>query len=131
MACGDQSSSTQELNTQDSAAPVKAKPQVVQLAQGNLDSILAMDSVVLIDVRTPGEIAQGYIPQADTFIDFNSANFSSALDSLDKNYTYVMYCRSGGRSGKASQMMVNKGFQTVYNLVGGILSYPGELKKPE
>ena len=120
MACGN--SSAQD-SSQNQAA-------VQQLQQSNLITILEQDSVILIDVRTPGEVNQGFIVGADSFIDYNSSEFKSKINQLDTNYTYVMYCRSGGRSGKASQYMVENGFNRVYNLAGGILQYKGELKKP-
>jgi rhodanese-related sulfurtransferase len=92
--------------------------------------MIQKDSVILIDVRTPGEISQGYIEGADSFINFNSNDFATKINQLDKNYTYVMYCRSGGRSGKASEYMIKNGFSNVYNLQGGILQYKGALVQP-
>ena len=127
LACSN--SATQENNT-DSTTTTQQQPVVQQLAQVDLDSMIKKDSVILIDVRTPGEVNQGYIPEADSFIDYNSADFETKINQLDTNYTYVMYCRSGGRSGRASSYMIENGFTKVYNLVGGVLSYKGSLLKP-
>ena len=86
---------------------------------------------VVIDVRTPAEWQQGVIDGADIFIDYNSANFKQQLAKLDKTKTYVVYCRSGGRSAGASQVMVDNGFKNVVNMQGGIMSWSGKLvKKP-
>jgi len=86
---------------------------------------------VVIDVRTPAEWQQGVIDGADIFIDYNSANFKQQLAKLDKTKTYVVYCRSGGRSAGASQVMVDNGFKNVVNMQGGIMSWTGKLvKKP-
>jgi rhodanese-related sulfurtransferase len=102
---------------------------VKNLSQADLSTKLQEDNVVLIDVRTPVEVSSGYIPEADLFIDINGADFNQKIAELDTAKTYVVYCRSGGRSGKASAYMVSKGFTDVYNLEGGILSYTGEMKQ--
>jgi rhodanese-related sulfurtransferase len=126
IACGSQSNSSTNSPNQE----VKQTARVKQLAQHDLKQVLAQDSVIVVDVRTPGEVQAGYIPEADLFIDYRSASFQSKIKELDPNYTYVMYCRSGGRSGQASSFMVQNGFNNVYNLQGGVLQYTGELKKP-
>lgn len=100
---------------------------VKTLQQSELAAKMKEENVVLIDVRTPGEVAQGHIPGAAQFIDFNGADFKTEIGKLDKSKTYIMYCRSGGRSGGASRYMVENGFQNVYNLQGGIMNYQGEL----
>ena len=91
---------------------------------------MAKDSnTIIIDVRTPGEVAEGYIPGTTKFIDYNGADFESQINGLDTGKTYLVYCRSGNRSGKASTYMVEHGFKNVCNLQGGISGWPGEIKK--
>jgi len=102
---------------------------VKNLSQQDLDTKLQDESVVLIDVRTSTEVASGYIPEAEYFIDINGANFEQKIAELDTTKTYVIYCRSGARSGRAASYMSRNGFTEVYNLEGGILNYPGELKQ--
>jgi len=85
---------------------------------------IAEPGVVLLDVRTPEETAQGKI-EGCTELDFEAAGFEAKLDGLDKNKTYLVYCRSGNRSGQASTLMVEKGFKHVYNLKGGYLAWTG------
>ena len=82
-----------------------------RLAQG-------MDGAIVIDLRTPEETAEGKIPGAIE-IDYYSDNFESQLDALNKSVTYLIYCRSGKRSGDAAEMMKEKGFLRVYDLGGG------------
>jgi rhodanese-related sulfurtransferase len=84
---------------------------------------------LVIDVRTPAEWQQGVIDGADIFIDYKGANFKQELAKLDKSKTYVVYCRSGGRSAGASQVMVDNGFKHVINMQGGIMSWTGKLVK--
>lgn len=86
---------------------------------------------VVIDVRTPAEWQEGVIEGATLFIDFKGANFEQQIAKLDKSKTYIVYCRSGGRSAGASQVMVDNGFKNVINMQGGILSWGGKVvKKP-
>lgn len=78
--------------------------------------------VVTLDVRTAGEFMTGHIEGAQN-IDFESGNFESQIESLDKNGTYAVYCRSGNRSGQAVAKMHDAGFHNVYNLNGGIIDW--------
>ena len=75
---------------------------------------------VILDVRTAGEVAQGKIPGSIN-IDITQAGFTSQLKQLDPNKTYLVYCKSGGRSSKAAGQMVGLGFKNVYNLSSGFL----------
>jgi len=73
-------------------------------------------------VRT-GEVAQGMIENAIQ-IDFNASDFESKIAALDKDKEYLMYCRSGNRSGRACKMMQKKGFKNLYNLEKGYSAWP-------
>lgn len=77
---------------------------------------------ILLDVRTPGEIAESHIA-GYIAIDFNSADFENKLSELDKNSTYLVYCRSGNRSMKAAKKMEKMGFKKVVNLDAGIVGW--------
>ena len=74
---------------------------------------------VIIDVRTPKEFADEHIEDAIN-IDYRSETFRGELNKLDKNKTYLIYCRSGGRSGSALDIMEELNFREVYNMLGGI-----------
>ncbi len=74
---------------------------------------------VIIDVRTQEEFAGEHIENA-TNIDFYSETFRDMLNTLDKNKTYLIYCRSGGRSGNALNIMAELNFKKAYNILGGI-----------
>lgn len=81
--------------------------------------------VVTLDVRTPGEFAEGYIADAIN-IDFQGDNFASEIAKLDKDLTYAVYCRSGNRSGQAVKIMHDAGFHNLYNLEGGVIDWANE-----
>jgi phage shock protein E len=76
------------------------------------------EDVVVLDVRTPKEYGSGHLKDAQ-HIDFYLPDFSKRLQALRKDKTYVMYCASGGRSQKAAQMMVQMGFEEIYNASTG------------
>ncbi|MBO6585721.1 MAG: rhodanese-like domain-containing protein [Gracilimonas sp.] len=73
---------------------------------------------VVIDVRTKDEFNSGHLALADHNFDLLNGDFQSKLDSLDKNETYYLYCRSGNRSGQATRLMKENGFEKVYNIGG-------------
>lgn len=77
---------------------------------------------VILDVRTPGEFRDGHIEGA-RLLNFRSADFRSRLDSLDRDKTYVLYCRSGNRSRGALMLMLALGFQHIYHMNRGILEW--------
>lgn len=81
---------------------------------------------IILDVRTREEFDQGHIAGAVN-IDFNNtAAFNDYVSQLDKNKKYLVYCRSGNRSGQALQLMQDKGFTQITNLDGGIQAWQAE-----
>lgn len=84
--------------------------------------LMGHEGAQLIDVRTPGEVADGAI-EGSTNIDYNGANFQDEMAKLDKSKPVLVYCRSGGRSGRAAAMLKEMGFQEVYDLQGGYMNW--------
>ena len=80
---------------------------------------------VILDVRTAGEFAEGHIENALN-IDYRSETFQEELNQLDKNKTYLVYCRSGGRSRGAVDIMEGQEFSEAYNMLGGIVQWQAE-----
>jgi len=85
-----------------------------RLIQQNLGD----EDFVILDVRTPEEIDKGYIKNS-IFIDFKNDNFIKEISKLDKSKVYLIYCKVGGRSGKAMQLMEKRNFTHLYNMLGG------------
>ncbi len=82
-----------------------------------------MQEVSIIDVRTREEYADGHIEGARN-IDFTSPSFSDeVIRTLEKDRSYVLYCRSGRRSALAAERMRELGFTNVVDLSGGVLSW--------
>ncbi|MFN7116037.1 MAG: rhodanese-like domain-containing protein [Saprospiraceae bacterium] len=86
-----------------------------------LKLIETTEDAVILDVRTPAEYASGKIKGAIN-LDIFAPTFMDAVNKLDKNKTYLVYCRSGNRSGQACSKMAKQGFEKLYNLSGGIIS---------
>ena len=84
---------------------------------------------VVIDVRTPGELLQGVVPGA-IHIDLFGPGFIESIRSLDKTKTYYIICRSGNRSDSAAGAMAHMGFEKVYNVLGGMIQWRGEIEIP-
>ena len=80
---------------------------------------------IILDVRTPEEFTNEHIEKAIN-LDYYSATFKNDLGQLDKNSAYLIYCRSGNRSGNALTMMKDLGFREVYNMLGGIVHWKVE-----
>ena len=80
---------------------------------------------IILDVRTPEEVAEGYIKDAIN-IDYYSESFRDELNRLDKTQTYLIYCRSGARSGNARDIMAELNFREVYNILGGFIRWQAE-----
>jgi rhodanese-related sulfurtransferase len=83
------------------------------------------DDAIVLDVRTPGEFAGGFIEGAVN-LDIKAADFERKLDSLDKSKDYLVYCAVGGRSSRASDLMRQKGFTSVRSLDGGIEAWEAD-----
>jgi rhodanese-related sulfurtransferase len=83
---------------------------------------IAEEGVRILDVRTPDEISKGYIEGAQ-FVDFYREDFKIEIDSLNKEFAYAIYCRSGKRSSQAMEIMQEFGFENLYNLEGGIIEW--------
>ncbi|MEK5036674.1 rhodanese-like domain-containing protein [Sporosarcina sp. FSL K6-3457] len=75
----------------------------------------------LVDVREADEVAQGMIPGA---VHIPLGEVVERLDELDKAKSYILICRSGGRSGRASEFLDGEGYD-VTNMVGGMLEWAG------
>ena len=84
--------------------------------------VIAQPGVIILDVRTPEEFNAGHITNAIN-INLEGSDFSSEVSKLDKNATVAVYCRSGNRSGVATDQMAEIGFTDMYDMQGGIVDW--------
>ena len=86
------------------------------------EKIHAKEDIQLVDVRTPEEYKEQHIDDAMN-INWNDANFEQQIANLDTSKHVYVYCKSGGRSARATAKLSEMGFTNIYELDGGILSW--------
>ena len=121
--CGTQKQDTKPIAQEQQVPEIKTIFENISIDEFN--SMETDSDVVILDVRTDEEVAQGKIENSIQ-VDFYSDDFKEQIANLDPKKSYVVYCRSGGRSSKASKMMAEElGFENVKNLEGGYNAYSG------
>lgn len=107
-----------------SAAPADADLGLRQVSVTDASQLLedAADDLVVLDVRTPEEFDAGHLEDA-VMVDFYRDDFASLIGELDPNVPYLLYCRSGNRSGQTLELMRDLGFTNVADIDGGILEW--------
>ncbi|WP_299111637.1 rhodanese-like domain-containing protein [uncultured Winogradskyella sp.] len=101
------------LDSKEAGADVKL------VTAEEMQSILEMEEVQLVDVRTPKEYNQEHIVSSQN-IDFMSPTFEEDIKNLDKAKPVILYCKGGNRSAKCAKKLKDAGFEKVYDLEGGI-----------
>ena len=84
------------------------------------------EGAVLLDVRTPDEVAEGRIPGSVNIPLQRLDDVEDAVEDLDT--PLFVYCQSGMRSRKAAVRLEQMGYTNVNDL-GGIMAYRGELER--
>ena len=103
-----------------------------QIDAAQTEQMLQADtSIQLVDLRTPGELERtGKIAGAHP-INYNSPDFQTQMAQLDKEKPVLIYCASGGRSGKTAPQLVKMGFKQVYEYSGGMNDWLAKGKATE
>lgn len=96
--------------------PLNIKPAEVR-------AFLESRKPVVIDIRTAEEHASGYIEPTHLVMDYYATDFKDKLAKLDKNASYLIYCRSGRRTGAALLAMKELGFRDGHDIEGGITAW--------
>ncbi len=77
-------------------------------------------SILILDVREPMEREMGFIPNS---INIPVDQLRARMIELDKTKTYVVYCAVGIRGHAAARILMQNGFENVYNMIGGFNTY--------
>jgi len=93
-------------------------PSVKVLDSTAFKTAISGKIVNLIDVRTPEEYSQGTIKYAVN-INYKGENFLKGFKDYKKDEAVYIFCQSGGRSGKAAEVLSEAGFKEIYDLDGG------------
>ena len=85
--------------------------------------------LTVLDVRTEAEFNSSHITGAVNYNVLDSIQFMQQIQELDKDETYLVYCKSGKRSAKAAKWLEQQGFTHIYNMKEGILGWEKMQKK--
>ncbi|RIW17291.1 rhodanese-like domain-containing protein [Algoriphagus lacus] len=99
---------------------VKDSINVISIAK--FEKMATKKKNMVVDVRTPEEVAEGHLA-GSVNINFLGEGFQQEISKLNKNKTYLLYCKSGNRTRKAADQMQKAGFKHVYMLEGGITAW--------
>jgi rhodanese-related sulfurtransferase len=100
------------------------------IENADFKKLMEQSDTLVMDVRSPREIQEGYIAGTSVFIDINSEPFELRIQDLDKTKNYLVYCRSGARSAMACRIMYENGFTgKLFNLANGINRWNGEVTR--
>ncbi|HLO11975.1 MAG TPA: rhodanese-like domain-containing protein [Pseudoneobacillus sp.] len=95
-----------------------------QLTAKEVENLLKENPLNIVDVREVDEVKTGKIPGA---IHIPLGLLEFRMHELDKSKEYIMVCRSGGRSGRASQFLESQGYKII-NMTGGMLAWEGDME---
>jgi rhodanese-related sulfurtransferase len=103
----------------------------VDVSQAEAQAIMGkLTSLVIFDVRTQAEYAEGHVPNAYN-LSYDAANFALSLTGLSQAASYLTYGSNGDdfRAGAAADAMVQSGIARVYVLEGGLDDWKGDVTK--
>jgi rhodanese-related sulfurtransferase len=104
---------------------VSAPAEPVRVGVPEFADIITDPGVMIVDVRTPQEFADGHIDGAVN-IPVELPDFVDRVSELDPNGTYAVYCRSGNRSQVAVAGMTDVGINGIYELESGTNGWASE-----
>lgn len=98
-------------------------PQVPQVeAKDVLDAITQKKDILILDVRTEGEVEKGKI-KGSLHIPLDQLQSKAEKILTDKEKNIYVYCLSGNRSAQAADILLKKGYKNVSSMKSGLLSW--------
>ena len=101
---------------------VQAQSSQVLNANEFEKKMAATKTKTILDVRTPAEFNEGHLANAKN-IDYYKDDFKQQVSKLDRNQPVFVYCKAGGRSGSATEVLTELGFNKIYDLQGGMTAW--------
>lgn len=124
--------SSEEPKPQAVAKKVEVVQQTATVVEQKVAPITTIDwakalemqkaGALLIDVRTPAEVAKGMA--SESAVNIPLQEIPQRLSEFPKDKDLLIYCRSGKRSMAASKFLVENGYTRVFNIDGGIMALP-------
>jgi rhodanese-related sulfurtransferase len=96
------------------------KAQYIDTSVQQAKEMIDKGDVFILDVRTQEEYNTGHIRNS-TLIPVQ--DLSKRLNEVPRDRDILVYCRTGGRSTAASEILANNGFTRIYNMKGGITEW--------
>lgn len=119
-SCSKSTAKTSETE-QSTTANSQTTPTIKKVDTNTFQSEISGKKVQLVDVRTPAEFKLGHIENASN-INVKSNDFLTKMTKFNKDEPVYVYCRSGGRSMRAANILKAEGFNVV-NLNGGFMGW--------
>jgi rhodanese-related sulfurtransferase/rubrerythrin len=82
------------------------------------------EEYTLLDVRQPEEYTEGHLPGS---VLIPLGQLHQRLDEIDRSKLAIVYCRSGVRSANGTGVLLNAGFEDVWNMDGGFRAWQGNV----
>ena len=106
----------------EKASATAAQASMTDADAATFKSMMEAEPGTVLDVRTPGEVAEGVIAGA-VHINIHDNDFAERAGKLDKSKPVYVYCKAGGRSARAAKTLMGNGFTNVINLESGITGW--------
>ena len=112
----EQEAAAEKATTSPTTAPAR------KITMEEFDRMRKEKDVVVLDVRTPREFAEGRVAGAvnATVTGVPLKQFDEQVGKLDKNKTYLVHCARGVRSANAVDRMQKLGFKHLLDYSGGM-----------
>ena len=88
------------------------------------EKISNKENFILLDVRTDSEY---FLSNIEGAIHIPMNDIPNKLNTIDKNKEIIVQCKSGKRSAKVCQFLLNNNYENVKNLKGGIIAWANEI----
>lgn len=98
---------------------------IIKIDKETVEAKVIGKDVQLVDVRTPQEYRNGHIDDAVNF-NVNDASFIEQINTLDKEQPVYLYCKMGGRSNRAAEILKSEGFTKIYDYTGGYADWESD-----
>ena len=95
---------------------------LIQSGSEQFKELTYQNNGILLDVRTKSEFMNGHLPEAGN-LNYYALDFRMRLLLLPRNQPIYLYCNTGYRSEKAAEILIENGYNDVYNLQHGIMEW--------
>lgn len=98
----------------------RLSPSIPSIDVAQLDALLRQNAVRVLDVREDAEFRQGHVPGA---IHVPVKRLPDRIAKLRRDKPYAVICASGSRSAKATNYLLEQGFEGAVSVNGGTTAW--------